>query len=224
MAATLQRFAAEGAWGVSPNLIPHRTLHSMSGTLSQMLKIHGPNLGIGGGPGSLLEVLRIATAMLHGDRLPGLWIVLTGWDPEPITDNTCEPSAAAHCLGVAMALTVARPGWRGRRLRLAQGEAGRSGGPPCAPFHARKAHGKPDTSSKQRAGTTDDLLSLQTLATALTAPGVRKATVVWQFEGGERLEMEQVETGQSFAGPHGWPPSAGKVGIGSNGTRAENSL
>ncbi|MGH6681122.1 MAG: hypothetical protein ACREDL_19840, partial [Bradyrhizobium sp.] len=39
MAAALQRFAAEGAWGVSPHLIPHRSLHSISGTVSQALKI-----------------------------------------------------------------------------------------------------------------------------------------------------------------------------------------
>jgi hypothetical protein len=206
MAATLQRFAVEGSWGVSPNLIPHRTLHSMSGTLSQALKIHGPNLGVGGGPGGLLEVLRITTAMLHGDRLPGLWVVLTGWDPEPIPDGSCVPSAETHCLGVALALTAARPGWRGRRLRLVQGEAGHSSGEEFG----------------YTAGA--DLLSLQTLLTALTAPDVRKVAVVWHFEGGERLELEHVKAGQSFAGPHGWTPNAGKVRIGSSGAGAENSL
>jgi hypothetical protein len=204
MAATLERFAAEGAWAVSPNLIPHRTLHSISGTLSQMLKLHGPNLGIGGGPGALLEVLRIATAMLHGDRLPGLWVVLTGWDPEPVPDRAGEPLAGAHCVGVALALTTARPGWRGRQLRLAHSEANRS--------------------SEERCRTTDDLLSLHALVTALSVPGIRTGTVVWQFEGGERLELEQVETGHGFASPHGWPPGAGKVGVGSSAARAESSL
>ncbi len=50
LANTLRRFAVEGAWGVSPHVIPHRSQHSLSGTVSQALRIHGPNLGVGGGP------------------------------------------------------------------------------------------------------------------------------------------------------------------------------
>src|SRR5262249_52347900 len=42
----LARFRAEGAWGMSPHLIPHRSLHSLSGTLSHALKTHGPNFGV----------------------------------------------------------------------------------------------------------------------------------------------------------------------------------
>jgi hypothetical protein len=87
MAAALQRFAAEGAWGVSPHLIPHRSRHSISGTVSQALKIHGPNFGVGGGPGGTVEVLLAATALLEGKRLPGVWIVLTCLDPESPPDE-----------------------------------------------------------------------------------------------------------------------------------------
>src|ERR1700751_1917728 len=39
LAAALQRLAAEGAWGISPHLIPHRSQHAVSGTISQVLKI-----------------------------------------------------------------------------------------------------------------------------------------------------------------------------------------
>src|SRR5262249_46135975 len=46
----LQRYAAEGAWGLSPHFIPHRSQHAVAGTISQALKIHGPNFGAGGGP------------------------------------------------------------------------------------------------------------------------------------------------------------------------------
>src|SRR5262249_39770127 len=49
MTVAVQRFAAEGAWGISPHLIPHRSLHALSGTISQALRIHGPNFGVGGG-------------------------------------------------------------------------------------------------------------------------------------------------------------------------------
>src|SRR5262249_3193107 len=79
MGAALRRFATEGAWGVSPHVIPHRSLHAMSGTISQALQIHGPNFGAGGGPGSAGEAVLAAYAMLAGDRLPGVWLVLTGW-------------------------------------------------------------------------------------------------------------------------------------------------
>src|SRR5262249_1682783 len=48
-ARTIERFQKEGAWGVSPHLIPHQSLHAVSGTISQALAIHGPNFGVGGG-------------------------------------------------------------------------------------------------------------------------------------------------------------------------------
>src|SRR5258708_31830702 len=36
-----QRYVQEGAWGVSPHVIPHQSLHAVSGTISQLLKMHG---------------------------------------------------------------------------------------------------------------------------------------------------------------------------------------
>ena len=205
LAGTIQRFRAEGAWGVSPHIIPHRMLHSMSGAISQALKIHGPNLGVGGGPEGLLESLRVATAMLHGDRLPGLWVVLTGWDPEPIPDAPAPLPAGAGCVGLALALTAARANWRGRRLRLVPPEHDRSSG------------------RKPRRGADPDLLSLETLLAALSAPQVRSAGIVWQLEDGSRLELDQPEASKSLAGSHGWLPSGGRVGVGSSGAGAENS-
>jgi hypothetical protein len=77
MAAALQAYAREGAWGISPHLIPHRSLHSLSGTVSQALGLHGTNYGVGGGPGALAESLLAAGALLADGRLPGLWVVLT---------------------------------------------------------------------------------------------------------------------------------------------------
>src|SRR5205085_3519156 len=57
LVSALQRYDAEGAWGLSPHFIPHRSQHAVSGTISQALKIHGPNLGAGGGPGAVVEGL-----------------------------------------------------------------------------------------------------------------------------------------------------------------------
>ncbi len=121
MATALERFIAEGAWGVSPHLIPHRSLHSVSGTLSQVLKMRGPNFGVGGGPGSEAEALFTAAALLRCQRLPGVWAVLTGFDPDAAPDAAGQPAAGTHLVGLALALTPARPGWTGLRLRLTAG-------------------------------------------------------------------------------------------------------
>jgi hypothetical protein len=113
----LQRFAAEGAWGISPHLIPHRSLHSISGTVSQALKLHGPNFGVGGGPGGAAEAIQTAAALLQGDRLPGVWVVWTGWNPEP-TPELNGHAAAAEVSGAALALVADAPAWHGPRLRV----------------------------------------------------------------------------------------------------------
>jgi hypothetical protein len=133
MAVALQRFQAEGAWGVSPHLIPHRSLHSISGTVSQALKIHGPNFGVGGGPGCTAEVLLAAAAMLERQRLPGVWVVLTCLEPEQPPTERGLPAPGTLCVGLALALTPTRPAHAGIRLRVVggvrPGEVPRNGRP-----------------------------------------------------------------------------------------------
>ena len=201
MVTLLKRFAAEGAWGVAPQLIPHRSLHSLSGTISQALKIHGPNLGIGGGPGAMSEVLWTAMAMLHGDRLPGIWIVLTGWTPEPVVQSGEPLPDDSRCTGLAIALTAARPGWPGTRIRLIPASQHRASGPSASAAE----------------------LTIESLYAGLSAPDVRATTVVWHLKDGARLELEHADRSLAFAGPHSWPMSAGRVGVGSSGAGAENS-
>jgi hypothetical protein len=103
-AAALHRFAREGAWGISPHLIPHCSLHALSGTVSQALKIHGPNFGVAGGPGGPGEALLAATAMLRCRQLPGVWAVLTCMDPEPIPDEMGQTAVKPDVVGLALAL------------------------------------------------------------------------------------------------------------------------
>ncbi len=98
------RFASEGAWGVSPHLIPHRTLHALSGTLSLALKICGPNFGVGGGPGTPTEALLNAVALLTCQHLPGLWVVLTQMDPETASQPNGQPTPGTSVLALALAL------------------------------------------------------------------------------------------------------------------------
>ena len=124
LAVALQRFAQEGAWGVSPHLIPHRSLHSVSGTVSQALAIHGPNFGVGGGPDSAGEALLAAAALCSDAALPGVWVVLTGWDPEPVLERPNVPSVngsgPSHSLygAVALALKPDQPDRGGPRFRV----------------------------------------------------------------------------------------------------------
>lgn len=127
LAQALKRFAVEGAWGVSPHLIPHRSLHSVSGTVSQALHLHGPNFGVGGGPHGAAKAMIAAAAMLADARLPGLWVVLTGWNREPGVERPPAPSTNGHaaaapiCSAVALALQRAQPDWNGPSLQVAAG-------------------------------------------------------------------------------------------------------
>jgi hypothetical protein len=121
MIPNLRRFVAEGAWGVSPHMIPHRSLHSLSGTLSHALKMHGPNFGVGGGHQGAIEVLPVAAAMLQRQRLPGLWVVWTAQEPEGELDLAGRGDPNTICRALAVALTLPRLGWRGPRLRLQVG-------------------------------------------------------------------------------------------------------
>src|SRR5947209_2132687 len=114
LAAALTRFALEGAWGISPHLIPHRSLHSLSGTISQALKIHGPNFGVGGGPNAAGEALMVAGGMVTDQRLPGVWVVMTGYEPELAPADPAEPAGMTpdevRPIAGAVALALVREG------------------------------------------------------------------------------------------------------------------
>src|SRR5438270_1133598 len=114
----LQRYADEGAWGISPHFIPHRSQHAVAGTISQALKIHGPNFGTGGGPGGAAEGLLAGAVLLEGNQLPGIWIALAGWEPEQIPDLEGKPITDAVCRAVAFALVPPKHGSQGIRLHI----------------------------------------------------------------------------------------------------------
>lgn len=105
MAQTVERLIQEGAWGVSPHFIPHQSLHAMSGTISQALKIHGPNFGVSGGPNASLDAFLVASAMMMDRQLPGLWLVLSGHDSECIPPRPSASAPPPTCRAVALAMT-----------------------------------------------------------------------------------------------------------------------
>jgi hypothetical protein len=109
LAQSMIRFAAEGAWGLSPHVIPHRSLHSVSGTLSQALNLEGPNLGVGGGCQAGAEAVLLAGSTLAAGGIPGLWITVTGFVPEVVPTEAGRVSRPSDCCVVALALTAARP-------------------------------------------------------------------------------------------------------------------
>jgi len=109
-AHTIQRFAQEGAWGVSPHIIPHQSLHAVSGTISQLLKIHGPNFGVSGAAQACQDAFLIAAALLAEGNVPGLWLLLSGHEREWLPAENGKSAESARpllCEAVAMALVPA---------------------------------------------------------------------------------------------------------------------
>ena len=207
MAAALQRFQAEGAWGVSPHLIPHRSLHSISGTVSQALKVHGPNFGVGGGPGAAAEVLLAATAMLERKDLPGVWVVLTCLHPEMAPEASGRPAPAAQWIGMALALTPVQSSGSRIRLRFVHGT-------PARPTSAR-------TEVAAGAGVGFDLLRLEALLSLLHASD-GDTHVVQQLDSCSRIELCRLGPSRadrpSRASIPCLAPSAGDRGAESSGS------
>ncbi len=117
-AGALAKFQKRGPSSVSPLLIPNYSLHSMSGTISLALQSHGINFGTGGGIGHLGEALLAGLATLQERLWPGLWIVATTWDPEPVPDGTGGSSSTSVGYALALGLVPAAVETRLGTLRL----------------------------------------------------------------------------------------------------------
>ena len=109
-AQTLVQAAAVGGVAVSTRIVPECSLHSPAGAVSVGLGIHGPNIGVGGGPEALSEGLFTAISWM-GPRTSGpaacdgVWLLVSGWDEEPALDATGHATTDPVCRGVALALT-----------------------------------------------------------------------------------------------------------------------
>jgi hypothetical protein len=104
-ARTLAQLSAGGAVTVSPHIVPQCSLHSVAGAVSVALGMHGPHLGVGGGPDALAEGLFVAASLATGagdPTCPAVWLVATEWDEEPTLDLAGEAEADPVCRALAV--------------------------------------------------------------------------------------------------------------------------
>jgi hypothetical protein len=128
-AVALQRFARQGVPSVSPLNILHLSLHSLSGGVSLALGSHGPNFGVGGGPHHVTEGLLNGLAVLADHAVPGVWVILTGWDPEPLPDHDGKTTIPTVGHAVALGLVRSEPETAALHLRYHSAGAAAAQGP-----------------------------------------------------------------------------------------------
>lgn len=109
-ARTLVGLRDGGPVTVSPHVVPQCSLHAVASAVSVGLGIHGPNIGVGGGPEALSEAFVTALSLLDEPGVEGCWLVLTAWDDEPTLAADGAVPADAICRGVALALDRAASG------------------------------------------------------------------------------------------------------------------
>jgi hypothetical protein len=117
-ARTLVSLRDGGPVTVSPHVVPQCSLHAVASAVSVGLRIHGPNIGVGGGPEALSEAFITALSLLAEPGVEGCWLVLTAWDEEPALDDRGNTPADAVCRGVALALDRAAAGSLELSLRV----------------------------------------------------------------------------------------------------------
>jgi len=125
-ANVLYKFPRGGTSAVAPHIVAQCSLHSVSGAASIALGMHGPNLGVGGGEWAIADGLTAALTLFETARVPGLWLLLTEFDAEPLPDEQGRPLNDPTCHAVALALVpgaagdsqlTLRPGAHSKSLR-----------------------------------------------------------------------------------------------------------
>lgn len=112
-ARSLSQLRTGGAVTVSPHIVPQCSLHSLAGAVSVALGMHGPHLGVGGGPDALAEGLFAAMTLFRGGAAAGcdaVWLVASEWDSEPALDADGTPVGDPLCRGLALLLVPATAG------------------------------------------------------------------------------------------------------------------
>jgi hypothetical protein len=124
-AQILTRYVTGGGPTVPPHALAQNSLHSISGAASIALGIHGPNVGVGGGPGAIFDALTAAVTLFDPAECPGVWLLMTQWDPEPMPDGAGGASNEPVCHAAALALRLSAAGDSWLRINpLPNGMAG----------------------------------------------------------------------------------------------------
>ncbi len=103
-ARTLVQLLEGGGVTVSPHVVPQCSLHALASAVSVGLGMHGPNIGIGGGPDALAEGILAAFSILEEPAVAGCWLVFTAWDEEPVLSPRGELPPDTPCRAVALGL------------------------------------------------------------------------------------------------------------------------
>ncbi len=117
-AQALNKFAVDGPWNVSVQVVPNRSLHSPASMLGLALGCHGPCVGVGGGLDGEPDAWLTAISLLDQQSLPGIWLVFSGWEPDERIDIEGTPLTDTNCTTLAMALQPASAANPTARLRI----------------------------------------------------------------------------------------------------------
>lgn len=105
-ARTMVALKQQGPVGVTPHVVPQCSLHSPASAVSVGLGMHGPTIGVGGGPAAIAEGLLAASTLamsLAGTQpAAAIWLVVTGWDTAPALDDNAAPTNDPTCRGLAL--------------------------------------------------------------------------------------------------------------------------
>jgi hypothetical protein len=121
--SALEKFGRLGPLSVSPLLVPFQSQHALSSMISLVLRIHGPAVGAGGGCDGLGQALLSGLSLLHDNSVPGVWVAMTCWEPEPFSAAVLAGKAQPVCHAAALALRPAAAAvpTAGSRLRMMPG-------------------------------------------------------------------------------------------------------
>ena len=106
-AQSLNKFAVDGPWNVSVQVVPNRSLHSPASMLGLAMGCHGPCVGVGGGLDGETDAWLTATSLLDQHAIPGIWLVFSGWEPDERIDTQGTPLIQASCTALVLALQPA---------------------------------------------------------------------------------------------------------------------
>jgi hypothetical protein len=101
---SLTKYSIEGAWNVSVQIVPNRSLHSPASMIGLALGCHGPCVGVGGGLDGEPDALITGMSLLEQHSLSGMWLVFSGWRPDELIDEECRLLVESQCTAVALAI------------------------------------------------------------------------------------------------------------------------